>query len=91
MISLVIEPVIKDIAGIETHISDIKSYNNAEDVICYCLNNDKMPIEIIFSSIDSDYEKHEYESLLHWIYGFCMNLKIKIPTIKINKNILEQK
>lgn len=89
MISLVIEPVIKNIAGIETHISDIKSYNNVEDVICYCLSNDKMPIEIIFSSIDSDYEKQEYERLLHWIYGFCMNLKIKMPTITINKNILD--
>ena len=85
MINLVIEPVIKNIAGIETHISDIKSYNNVEDVIYYCLNNDKMPIEIEFNSIDSDYEKHEYEKLLHWLQGFCMNLKIKMPKIKVNK------
>ena len=44
MINLIIEPVVKNIAGIETHISDIKSYNTAEDVIYYCLNNDKMPV-----------------------------------------------
>ncbi len=90
MINLVIEPVVKNIAGIETHISDIKSYNNAEDVIYYCLNNNKMPIEIEFSSIDNDYEKREYEKLLHWLYEFCMNLKIKIPRIKVNKKYIGQ-
>ena len=88
MINLVIEPVVKNIAGIETHISDIKSYNNAEDVMCYCLNNSKMPIEIEFTSIDSDYEKQEYEKLLHWVQGFCTNLKIKIPKIKVNKKYI---
>lgn len=88
MIKLIIEPVIKNIAGIETHISDIQLYNNAEDVINYCLNNDKMPIEIEFSSISSDYEKREYEKLLHWIHGFCKNLKIEIPKIKVNKKYI---
>lgn len=88
MIKLIIEPVIKNIAGVETHISDIKSYNNAEDVMYYCINNDKMPIEIEFNSIESDYEKHEYEKLLHWIYMFCKNLKIKMPKIKVDKKYI---
>ena len=48
-----------------------------------------MPIDIEFSSIDTDYEKREYEKLVHWVHGFCMNLKIKMPKIKVDKKYIQ--
>lgn len=79
MITIVEKPKLRNIGGIETYISDIKTFTAASDVITYCLENN-MPLEIKFG-IKNKQEKSEYEKTIHWVVGFCKNLKIEIPQI----------
>ena len=77
MISVITKRKVKDIAGIETQIDDVKSFLNSDDVMHYCMHHD-MPFEILLD------DSEESECLDKKLDKYCKNLKIKKP--KIIKN-----
>lgn len=83
MISILYNTKVKNIAGINTEISDSKSFKDSSDLLSYCFHND-MPncIDLIYNN---DKEEKEYKQLKNTIIEFCNNLKIKKPLICIRK------
>lgn len=83
MISITYNTKIKNIAGINTEISDSKSFTNSSELLSYCFHND-IPncIDLIYNN---EKEEKEYNQLKNTIIEFCNNLKIRKPLICIKR------
>jgi adenine C2-methylase RlmN of 23S rRNA A2503 and tRNA A37 len=84
MISIIYNTKVKNIAGINTEISDSKSFTDSSELLSYCFHND-IPncIDLIYNN---EKEEQEYKKLKNTIIEFCDNLKIRKPLICIRKS-----
>lgn len=76
MITIYYNSKVKNIAGIETNISDVLTIKTCDELMHFVLNND-MPSEIICKTNEM------YNKVLKVLTKFCKNLKINIPKIQL--------